>query len=186
MCDLLWSDPDGTSLHPLSTHTQDRLSPSRAFSRLNFLLIRCAQISMGGAYPRAAQATSLAGISPKCSRTGTALTSSRGRTSSRWRATSSCSTRQSLPSGALRTTATGGSLSTSLHVLRLFGEHRCGNVASILELDEYLAQEYKVFSHAPSVSPVRRRFLSSLTPTVCRTCVPYQQNGHPRTISCDV
>ena len=29
--------------------------------------------------------------------------------------------------------------------------HRCGNVASILELDEYLAQEYKVFSHAPSV-----------------------------------
>ena len=30
---------------------------------------------------------------------------------------------------------------------------RCGNVASILELDEHLAQEYKVFSHAPSVSP---------------------------------
>lgn len=28
---------------------------------------------------------------------------------------------------------------------------RCGNVASILELDEHLAQEYKVFSHAPSV-----------------------------------
>jgi serine/threonine-protein phosphatase 4 catalytic subunit len=28
----------------------------------------------------------------------------------------------------------------------------CGNVASILELDEYLAQEYKVFQHAPSVS----------------------------------
>jgi serine/threonine-protein phosphatase 4 catalytic subunit len=27
----------------------------------------------------------------------------------------------------------------------------CGNVASILELDEYLAQEYKVFQHAPSV-----------------------------------
>jgi hypothetical protein len=29
---------------------------------------------------------------------------------------------------------------------------RCGNVASILELDERLAQEYKVFQHAPSVS----------------------------------
>jgi hypothetical protein len=27
----------------------------------------------------------------------------------------------------------------------------CGNVASILELDDYLAQEYKVFQHAPSV-----------------------------------
>jgi serine/threonine-protein phosphatase 4 catalytic subunit len=29
---------------------------------------------------------------------------------------------------------------------------RCGNVASILELDEHLTQEYKVFSHAPPVS----------------------------------
>ena len=29
--------------------------------------------------------------------------------------------------------------------------NRCGNVASILELDEHLSQEYKVFSHAPSV-----------------------------------
>ncbi|KAI5983112.1 Metallo-dependent phosphatase-like protein [Pisolithus albus] len=28
--------------------------------------------------------------------------------------------------------------------------YRCGNVASILELDEHLAQEYKVFTHAPS------------------------------------
>jgi hypothetical protein len=28
----------------------------------------------------------------------------------------------------------------------------CGNVASILEFDENLRQEYKVFSHAPSVS----------------------------------
>ncbi|EAU87279.2 phsophatase-2a [Coprinopsis cinerea okayama7 len=27
--------------------------------------------------------------------------------------------------------------------------YRCGNVASVLELDEHLAQEYKVFSHAP-------------------------------------
>ena len=29
---------------------------------------------------------------------------------------------------------------------------RCGNVASILELDEHLSQEYKVFHHAPMVS----------------------------------
>ena len=29
---------------------------------------------------------------------------------------------------------------------------RCGNVASILELDEWLGQEYKVFTHAPTVS----------------------------------
>ena len=29
--------------------------------------------------------------------------------------------------------------------------YRCGNVASILELDEWLGQEYKVFSHAPLV-----------------------------------
>lgn len=28
---------------------------------------------------------------------------------------------------------------------------RCGNVASILELDEHLGQEYKVFQHAPLV-----------------------------------
>jgi len=28
--------------------------------------------------------------------------------------------------------------------------YRCGNVASILELDEHLGQEYKVFQHAPS------------------------------------
>jgi serine/threonine-protein phosphatase 4 catalytic subunit len=27
--------------------------------------------------------------------------------------------------------------------------YRCGNVASILELDEHLGQEYKVFAHAP-------------------------------------
>ncbi|KAJ8515690.1 hypothetical protein ONZ45_g6932 [Pleurotus djamor] len=29
--------------------------------------------------------------------------------------------------------------------------YRCGNVASILEVDEWLGQEYKVFAHAPSV-----------------------------------
>ena len=30
--------------------------------------------------------------------------------------------------------------------------YRCGNVAAVLELDEHLMQEYKVFQHAPSVS----------------------------------
>ena len=34
----------------------------------------------------------------------------------------------------------------------LFGFTRCGNVASILELDEHLGQEYKVFQHATVVS----------------------------------
>lgn len=34
----------------------------------------------------------------------------------------------------------------------LIGFIRCGNVASILELDEHLGQEYKVFQHAPVVS----------------------------------
>jgi len=29
--------------------------------------------------------------------------------------------------------------------------YRCGNVASILELDDTLRQEYKVFAHAPTV-----------------------------------
>lgn len=45
--------------------------------------------------------------------------------------------------------------------------YRCGNVASILELDEHLSQEYKVFAHAP---PVRCRlgFLCYVTDDVCR------------------
>jgi len=37
--------------------------------------------------------------------------------------------------------------------------YRCGNVASILELDENLRQEYKVFRHAPADTraiPVKR------------------------------
>ena len=37
-------------------------------------------------------------------------------------------------------------------IVILFGFSRCGNVASILELDEHLGQEYKVFQHAPVVS----------------------------------
>ncbi|GAW09397.1 serine threonine specific protein phosphatase [Lentinula edodes] len=36
--------------------------------------------------------------------------------------------------------------------------YRCGNVASILHLDEHLSQEYKVFSHAPV--DVRSSFLN--------------------------
>ena len=34
--------------------------------------------------------------------------------------------------------------------------YRCGNVAAVLELDEHLGQEYKVFQHAPSVSGCHR------------------------------
>jgi hypothetical protein len=33
--------------------------------------------------------------------------------------------------------------------------YRCGNVASILEIDENLRQEYKVFENAPHVSAFR-------------------------------
>lgn len=40
---------------------------------------------------------------------------------------------------------------------------RCGNVASILELDEHLAQEYKVFHHAAVVRCVLFcRFMNQL------------------------
>ena len=38
---------------------------------------------------------------------------------------------------------------------------RCGNVASILELDDHLGQEYKVFQHAPSVRNKTPSFLFS-------------------------
>ena len=87
--------------------------------------------------------------------------------------------------------------------------YRCGNVASILELDEHLTQEYKVFHCAPIVSGIFEdlfalaRFLSSrvfhlhafaifahrssgheLT-TNLRTSAPYPPNDHRRTISCD-
>jgi serine/threonine-protein phosphatase 4 catalytic subunit len=30
--------------------------------------------------------------------------------------------------------------------------YRCGNVAAVLELDDWLGQEYKVFQHAPAVN----------------------------------
>jgi hypothetical protein len=48
---------------------------------------------------------------------------------------------------------------------------RCGNVASILELDEYLGQEYKVFQHAPSVSSLSYLF-SALTATIPSAVLP--------------
>ena len=69
---------------------------------------------------------------------------------------------------------------------------RCGNVASILELDEWLGQEYKVFTHAPPVS--------SRDPLCSEHCLisllffndsPYRMsalslpNGHQLTISCN-
>lgn len=40
--------------------------------------------------------------------------------------------------------------------------YRCGNVAAVLELDEHLMQEYKVFQHAPAVRPPSTRSLRSV------------------------
>ena len=61
----------------------------------------------------------------------------------------------------------------------------CGNVASILELDENLAQEYKVFQHAPSVSRHTCQSSQCLwVLTVSRTFVPVPlRNDHLRIIS---
>ena len=52
-------------------------------------------------------------------------------------------------------------ISTTITILKVI-LGRCGNVASILELDEHLAQEYKVFQHAPSVRPL----ILSLVPVI--------------------
>ena len=41
---------------------------------------------------------------------------------------------------------------------------RCGNVAAVLELDEHLAQEYKVFHHAQVVSHHRSLSFTPLSP----------------------
>jgi hypothetical protein len=61
---------------------------------------------------------------------------------------------------------------------------RCGNVASILELDEHLAQAYKVFHHAPSVRWDRLLALSTRSSHLTiRTYDQYQQNGPPLIIS---
>lgn len=60
---------------------------------------------------------------------------------------------------------------------------RCGNVASILELDEHLAQEYKVFQHAPLVSlltnsPLISSYYLCQISISIRMSVPYPQNVH--------
>jgi len=60
--------------------------------------------------------------------------------------------------------------------------YRCGNVASILELDEHLGQEYKVFSHAPTVSFRPRRYLR-LTYHSLRMYGPYPRNDLQQIIS---
>lgn len=59
----------------------------------------------------------------------------------------------------LHATQTLTSRLISLLIIYFFGFPRCGNVASILELDEHLAQEYKVFQHASVVRPISFRFL---------------------------
>lgn len=61
--------------------------------------------------------------------------------------------------------------------------YRCGNVASILELDEYLGQEYKVFSHAPSVSALFV-YQTGCSNLVFRTFGQYLQSGPQQTTSC--
>ena len=75
---------------------------------------------------------------------------------------------------------------------------RCGNVASILELDEWLGQEYKVFTHAPPVSPRDLLYLecskgftdsgTSLPPLAdpSRMFVPFLLNGRQLIISCNL
>lgn len=117
MCDLLWSDPDGNR-PPLHSPPRPPNSP--------YL-----QTSQAGASPRAAPASSSAATSRKPSRTTTRSTSSRARTSSPWRATRSCSTAPSSPSGARRIIAIGTSvpprlvffLSTANFAFLLFPKH---------------------------------------------------------------
>ena len=72
---------------------------------------------------------------------------------------------------------------------------RCGNVASILELDEWLSQEYKVFTHAPPVSSrdlLYPEYSSGLLIAVLifddssrRTSAPSLLNDPRPTISCN-
>jgi serine/threonine-protein phosphatase 4 catalytic subunit len=54
--------------------------------------------------------------------------------------------------------------------------YRCGNVAAVLELDDWLGQEYKVFQHAPAVSLVYTPNHHKLTRS-CRMSVQYLRNG---------
>lgn len=56
--------------------------------------------------------------------------------------------------------------------------HRCGNVASILELDDQLGQEYKVFAHAPSVRTSLPRPLSPSPSPLSHAVFP-QRSGEP-------
>ena len=72
---------------------------------------------------------------------------------------------------------------------------RCGNVASILELDEWLGQEYKVFTHAPTVSSRDLLYLECSKPLLIsalilnhgsfRTSAQSLLKDHPLTISCN-
>lgn len=78
-----------------------------------------------------------------------------------------------------RIIAIGGVCPRFVDVSNIFG-YRCGNVASILELDENLRQEYKVFNHAPSVRRCRPVYFQ-LTPY--RTHGLFQQNDPLQNIS---
>jgi serine/threonine-protein phosphatase 4 catalytic subunit len=57
--------------------------------------------------------------------------------------------------------------------------YRCGNVAAVLELDDWLGQEYKVFQHAPAVRLIFPLVASPLRSDACfRMCARYQQRDH--------
>ena len=136
MCDLLWSDPDGTltkqllSTHNSHTHTQD--IPGWGLSPRGAGFLFGADITKAFAYNNAidliARAHQLAMDGFKLMFDQTIVTV--------WSAPNYCY-RWASPFYSVLP------LTTIID--------RCGNVASILELDEHLGQEYKVFQHAPIV-----------------------------------
>ena len=93
----------------------------------------------------------LALTSRKVSHTTMPSTSSPEHINLPWMDSSSCLIKQLSQFGVLPIIATGELLLSIRFHHWLFTIDRCGNVASILELDEHLGQEYKVFQHAPIV-----------------------------------
>ena len=151
-------------------------------------------------------ATSSGPILRRCSRTATGSTSLRARTSSLWKATSSCSTRRSSPSGAPRTTVIGASterphLQCAYHI-----DSRCSSSPASAQVRQRRvdprarrvprAGVQGVFARAVGTSahPSPLRLSLALgTPLTAsglrrshRTCDRYLQNAPPLTTSSDV